>query len=596
MVPFAGFAAVLAWWFTLAPSHNRDWSVEYSRLPRADVEGDKLTIHDLRHFDYPSGGEPVPRWETRSCNLADLEGMDLAINFWGSPWIAHPIVIFRFKDAAPLAFSIETRREADEKYSALAGFFRNYELIVLAGDERDLLRLRTGVREGEDVYLYATTTTPEQARQRLMEYVAAMNALAEKPRWYNAVTSNCTTAIRGMHSGERMPSDWRLLVNGLGDEMLYERNLLHTGGLPFADLKPRALINTAARSAHDDPDFSRAIRTGRPGFAAPPPTGMALIPGGEFTMGTDSGRSFPNERPAHRVTVTPFYLDINPVTNAGFAEFVEATGYKTVAERPVDWEELKKQVPPGTPKPPDDMLAAGSLVFHPTEGPVDLRDMSQWWKWTPGASWRHPEGPGSTIEGRDNHPVVHVAFEDALAYAKWAGKRLPTEAEWEFAARGGLENARYAWGDEENPDGKFMVNRWTGKFPHQNDGKDGFAGVSPVGSFPPNGYGLYDMAGNVWNWCSDLYRADTYASRAFDSQACCDPQGPITTKDETPVRGDPSPPSVPGAERRVTKGGSFLCHPDYCESYRPSARRGTPPDTGTSHIGFRCAKDAPAAP
>ena len=323
------------------------------------------------------------------------------------------------------------------------------------------------------------------------------------------------------------------------------------------------------------------------------PAGMVLLPGGEFSMGSDADYAFPNERPAHRVTVAPFLLDIDPVTNADYAKFVEATGYITLAERPVDWEEMKKQVPPGTPKPPDEVLAPGSLVFRATDGPVDLRDMSLWWAWTHGASWRHPEGPGSTIAGRENHPVVQVAWEDAKAYAAWAGKRLPTEAEWEFAARGGLDGQRYAWGMEENPGGQYKVNRWTGEFPYHNDGKDGFVGTSPVGSFPANGYGLHDMGGNVWNWCSDLYRADTFAERADDQKACCDPRGPETSAGERPMAGDPSPPMVPGAERRVTKGGSFLCHPSYCESYRPSARRGTAPDTGSSHVGFRCALDAP---
>jgi formylglycine-generating enzyme required for sulfatase activity len=324
--------------------------------------------------------------------------------------------------------------------------------------------------------------------------------------------------------------------------------------------------------------------------------GMVLIPGGEFTMGSDAPEAFPNEKPAHRVQVASFFLDIHPVTNAEFAKFVEATGYKTLAERPVDWEELKKQVPPGTPKPPDDMLQPGSLVFRPPSGPVDLRDMSQWWVWTNGASWKHPEGPESSIAGRENHPVVQVAWEDAQAYAKWLGKRLPTEAEWEFAARGGLEGKRYAWGDEEFPEGRVMLNRWTGKFPYLNDQKDGFVGTSPVGSFPANGYGLLDMGGNVWNWCSDIYRADTFAMRSKGSEMCCDPKGPSSVVDEMPVSGDPSPPTVPGVERRVTKGGSFLCHPDYCESYRPSARRGTPPDTSTSHTGFRCALDAGKTP
>jgi len=324
-----------------------------------------------------------------------------------------------------------------------------------------------------------------------------------------------------------------------------------------------------------------------------PPAGMVLIPGGKFLMGSDAGYAYGNEKPAHRVEVAPFFLDATPVTNADFAKFVGETGYITVAERPVIWEELRKQVPAGTPKPPDEVLQPGSLVFRATAGPVDLRDMGNWWQWTHGASWRHPEGPGSTIEGREDHPVVQVAWEDANAYAKWAGKRLPTEAEWEFAARGGLEGARYAWGGEENPDGQFMVNRWTGEFPYRNDASDGFTGTSPVGSFPANGYGLFDMGGNVWNWCSDLYRSDTFADRANDQHACSDPRGPEAMEGERPVAGDPSPPTVAGAERRVIKGGSFLCHPDYCESYRPSARRGTPPDTGSSHVGFRCAMDAP---
>ena len=268
-VPFAGFAAVLVWWLSLAPSHQRVWTAEYSRLPYAQIDGDRLTIRELRNFDYPRGGEPVPRWETRTYDLAGLEGMDLAVNYWGSPWIAHPIVAFRFKDGPPLAFSIETRREEGETYSALAGFFRQYELIVLAADERDLLRVRTGFRQGEDIYLYATTATPERARRRLMEYVETMNSLRNRPRWYNAVTSNCTTAIRGMRHGDPMPFDWRMLINGLGDAMLHERNLLRDDGLSFDELKRRALINPAAVAAHESPDYSRAIRQGRPGFTPP---------------------------------------------------------------------------------------------------------------------------------------------------------------------------------------------------------------------------------------------------------------------------------------------------------------------------------------
>jgi len=237
-------------------------------------------------------------------------------------------------------------------------------------------------------------------------------------------------------------------------------------------------------------------------------------------MGSDADYAFPNERPAHRVKVKPFFLDIHTVTNAEFSKFVKATGYVTIAERAVDWEEMKKQVPPGTPKPPADVLATGSLVFQPSKGPVDLRDLSAWWQWTHGASWSHPEGPGSSIAGRENHPVVQIAWADANAYATWAGKRLPTEAEWEFAAAGGNEGYRYAWGNEERPGGRFMLNRWTGQFPYHNDASDGFAGTSPVGSFPANGYGLYDMSGNVWNWCSDIYRADVFAERSQSGEIC----------------------------------------------------------------------------
>jgi len=319
------------------------------------------------------------------------------------------------------------------------------------------------------------------------------------------------------------------------------------------------------------------------GEAAEAPPGMKWIKGGEFIMGSDQPGARRNEQPVHSVKVDGFWLDEHSVTNAEFGQFVAATGYQTTAEKPVDWEEMKKQVAPGTQKPAEEMLQPGSLVFSPPKGAVDLGNMNAWWRWTPGASWRHPEGPGSTVAGREDHPVVHVSWDDAVAYAKWAGKRLPTEAEWEFAARGGFERKRFAWGDEFQLAGKFMANTWTGEFPHTNTRADGFERTSPVNAFPPNGYGLRDMGGNVWNWVSDLYRADAHALMAAEP-TCHNPQGPATSW-------NPGHPHS-GAER-VTKGGSFLCHVSYCESYRPSARRGTPPDTGMSHIGFRCVRSGP---
>ena len=311
------------------------------------------------------------------------------------------------------------------------------------------------------------------------------------------------------------------------------------------------------------------------------PAGMAWIPGGEFTMGSTDPLARADEQPPHRVRVGGFWMDTTEVTNAQFAAFVKATGYRTVAERPIDWEELRRQLPPGTPKPPESRLQPAALVFTPPESAVDLGQHEWWWTWTTGADWRHPRGPGSSIEGHENEPVVQVCFEDAQAYAAWAGKRLPTEAEWEFAARGGLQGRVNVWGDA--PVDATRANTWQGHFPDRNTREDGFVLASPVGTFPANGYGLHDMAGNVWEWCTDRYRPSEYAERAARGGVRVDPQGPA-------VAADPAHPLA--TEARVVRGGSFLCNDAYCASYRPSARMSETPDTATQHIGFRCVKDA----
>jgi formylglycine-generating enzyme len=320
-------------------------------------------------------------------------------------------------------------------------------------------------------------------------------------------------------------------------------------------------------------------------FGGGGPAGMVWIPGGDFTMGTDAAIGWAEEKPAHRVHVDGFWMDETDVTNAEFRRFVDATGYVTTAEKPPDANAILAQLPPGTPKPPQENLVAGSLVFTPTKGPVSLRDFSQWWKWTPGANWRHPDGPGSDLKGKDDHPVVHVSWDDAVAYAKWAGKRLPSEAEWEFAARGGLNNKPYVWGDDPPTDTNIHANIWQGEFPYKNTGADGYVNTSPVKAFAPNGYGLYDMSGNVWQWCSDWYRIDLYRERAGHG-VIVNPHGPEKSFD----------PRQPYSPLRVQKGGSFLCNDSYCTRYRPSARHGCTPDTGMSHIGFRCAKSPNEAP
>jgi len=308
-------------------------------------------------------------------------------------------------------------------------------------------------------------------------------------------------------------------------------------------------------------------------------SGMVWIPGGEFTMGTDEADSYPHERPAHRVRVNGFWMDKTEVTNEQFDRFVKATNYVTVAERIPSWEELQKQLPPGTPRPADSLLVAGSLVFTPPKGVVTLNDISQWWTWTPGANWKHPEGPGSNIGNRMNHPVVHIAYEDALAYCKWANKRLPTEAEWEFASRGGKEQQRYAWGNELTDNGKPLANIFQGSFPNNDLKEDGFSSTSPVKSFPANNYGLYDIIGNVWEWTSDWYDIQYYELLA--SKGITDnPTGPEKAFD----------PDEPFALKRVTRGGSYLCANNFCVNYRTSARQATAFDSGASNLGFRCVR------
>jgi formylglycine-generating enzyme required for sulfatase activity len=285
---------------------------------------------------------------------------------------------------------------------------------------------------------------------------------------------------------------------------------------------------------------------------------MVWIPGGEFLMGSEE--FYPEERPVHRVSVDGFWMDEHLVTAPAFRRFVRETGYVSVAERPLD--------PADYPDADPALLVPGSLVFRASRGPVDLNDNRNWWEYVPGAYWKRPAGPGTTINGRDRHPVVHVACEDVEAYARWAGKELPTEAEWEFAARGALEGAVFAWGNEHFPDGKAMANSWQGEFPWQNLLDDGFAGTSPIGAFPASPYGLLDVTGNVWEWTVDPW-TDSHAP------SCCAPARSTSRSTE------PYP-------RRVVKGGSHLCAPNYCLRYRPAARQGEALDTSTGHIGFRC--------
>jgi sulfatase modifying factor 1 len=298
----------------------------------------------------------------------------------------------------------------------------------------------------------------------------------------------------------------------------------------------------------------------------PTPEGMVWVPGGSFWMGSEE---LDDARPVHRVEVDGFWMDRTEVTNAQFARFVGETGYVTVAQR--------TPAPKDYPDTPPELLVAGSIVFSPPTVAVSLDQPLSWWRYVAGADWRHPEGPGSTIEGKDDHPVVQVCWDDAVAYARWAGKRLPTEAEWEYAARGGLEQKRYCWGDELQPGGQHRANIWQGRFPSQNTAADGFPRTAPVGCFPPNGYGLLDMAGNAWEWCADWYRPDSYA---FSPPS--NPSGPASSID----------PDEPGVPKRVQRGGSFLCSDTYCTRYLPGARGKGAPDSAASHVGFRCVRPA----
>lgn len=327
----------------------------------------------------------------------------------------------------------------------------------------------------------------------------------------------------------------------------------------------------AAPGSVPSPDRDPAAALARVDATPPPgpaPEGMVWVPGGTFWMGCDDC-GMPDAKPVHLVTVAGFWMDATPVTNARFARFVRETGYVTVAERPLD--------PRDFPGVPADSLVPGAAVFVQPASDVPLDNPLQWWRYVPGASWRHPEGPGSDISGRMDHPVVQVAWEDAVAYLKWAGRRLPTEAEYEFAARGGLDRQRYAWGNELKPRGAWAANIWQGRFPARDAREDGHHRTSPVTAFPPNGFGLYDMGGNVWQWCADWYRADYYARLAAGSPRAENPRGPSDSFD----------PDEPGAAKRVVRGGSFLCSDQYCSRYLVGSRGKAEISSGASNLGFR---------
>ena len=349
--------------------------------------------------------------------------------------------------------------------------------------------------------------------------------------------------------------------------------IVHSYRSRGAEPEPRSHVNAAAEG------FAPTVENHSPPSGRVP-EGMVWIPGGEFSMGANAPpdmddvgmKATRDARPIHRVYVDGFYIDKTDVTNAQFAEFVKATRYVTVAERKPQAED----VPGASPEE----LVAGAVVFTPPNHPVSLNDYMQWWTYIKGANWRHPLGPQSDIKGKENYPVVQVAYEDALTYAQWAGKRLPTEAEWEFAARGGQAGKPFVWGDEFRPHGKWMANTFQGHFPDSNSGDDGYAGIAPVAQFPPNPYGLYDMAGNVWQWTSDWYRPDYYQELAGTGAVARNPEGPDSSYD----------PSEPGERKKVQRGGSFLCTDQYCSRYIVGTRGKGEVSTGTNHVGFRCVK------
>jgi formylglycine-generating enzyme required for sulfatase activity len=353
--------------------------------------------------------------------------------------------------------------------------------------------------------------------------------------------------------------------------------------LTLAGCRPHAqrgepTSDTAAAAAHKHAPSSAtgtspapSINASRPPGAAP--AGMVWIPGGTFWMGCgDCG--MPDALPVHLVSVSGFWMDSTPVTNAEFAKFVMATNYVTVAERKPD--------PRDFPGVPPDKLVSGSVVFTPPAHPVSLEDFSQWWSYVPGANWRHPDGPSSTLKDQERHPVVHIAWADAVAYANWAGKRLPTEAEFEFAARGGLDRNLYPWGNELKPEGRVPANIWEGHFPDANNRADGYFKTSPVTAFPANAYGLYDVGGNVWQWCADWYRPDYYRTFTNPDEPARDPRGPDSSFD----------PDEPAAAKRVTRGGSFLCSGEYCSRYLVGSRGKAEVSSGSSNLGFRLVRSA----